>query len=156
MNWETCFSVANASSLASWLALVLLPRSPWLLALLRYGAIGALAVAYAALVMVYFHRAGGGFDTLAAVKRLFASDPVVLAGWLHYLAFDLFVGLWIAANADARGIPRLIQAPILFATFMFGPAGLLAAYLTQLLPQIPTRRTSDGTANGTSLVDAQA
>ena len=144
MNWETCFSVANASSLASWLALVLLPRSPWLLALLRYGAIGALAVAYAALVMVYFHRAGGGFDTLAAVKRLFASDPVVLAGWLHYLAFDLFVGLWIAERADALGVSRLIQAPLLLATFMFGPVGLLATYGLAQLSRFSTIETETG------------
>ena len=48
-----------------------------------------------------------------------------MVGWVHYLAFDLFVGLWIARDADAKGFSRLLQAPILFATFMAGPLGLL-------------------------------
>ena len=44
--------------------------------------------------------------------------------WIHYLAFDLFVGLWIARDADAKGFSRFVQAPILLATFMAGPLGL--------------------------------
>ena len=50
---------------------------------------------------------------------------MALAGWVHYLAFDLFVGLWIAARADAMRLSLVVQAPILTATFMFGPLGLL-------------------------------
>ena len=49
---------------------------------------------------------------------------MLLAGWIHYLAFDLFIGGWIAIEADKVGLSRIIQAPILVATFMFGPAGL--------------------------------
>ncbi|MEM9315304.1 MAG: abscisic acid-deficient protein Aba4 family protein, partial [Pseudomonadota bacterium] len=48
----------------------------------------------------------------------------LLAGWIHYLAFDLFVGAWIATEADRLGLSRLLQAPLLVATFMFGPVGL--------------------------------
>lgn len=59
------------------------------------------------------------------VQHLFTMPEVALAGWLHYLAFDLWVGLWIARHADALGISRWLQAPVLFATFMFGPIGLL-------------------------------
>jgi len=58
------------------------------------------------------------------VKILFGKDELLLAGWIHYLAFDLFIGGWIAVQADKLGINRLIQAPILAATFMFGPVGL--------------------------------
>jgi hypothetical protein len=54
---------------------------------------------------------------------------VLLAGWIHYLAFDLFVGRWIASEADKMGISRLIQGPILFGTFMFGPLGLLVFHI---------------------------
>ena len=53
------------------------------------------------------------------------ADGGVTAGWTHYLAFDLFVGLWIARDGDAKGISRLVQAPVLLATFMAGPLGLL-------------------------------
>ena len=59
------------------------------------------------------------------VARLFETREMLLAGWLHYLAFDLFVGLWIARDADAKGFSRLVQLPILFLTLMAGPIGLL-------------------------------
>jgi len=49
----------------------------------------------------------------------------LLAGWVHYLAFDLFVGSWISIQADKIGISRLLQAPILVATFLFGPLGFV-------------------------------
>jgi hypothetical protein len=128
MNWESLFGIANTLALASWAMLIAGPRRAILLRGIRYGVIGLFCLAYTTLVMLYFFRVeGGGFGSLHEVKALFASDPVVLAGWLHYLAFDLFVGLWIAQRADALGVGRLIQAPLLIATFMFGPVGLLVA-----------------------------
>ena len=88
--------------------------------------IGALSVAYAVLIMLFFFRVeGGGFNTIGEVRALFMSDGGLLAGWIHYLAFDLFVGIWIAEEADRIGMSRLLQIPILIATFMFGPIGLL-------------------------------
>jgi hypothetical protein len=70
---------------------------------------------------------GGGadFSTIAGVRSIFASDAGVAIGWTHYLAFDLFVGLWIARDGDAKGMSRFIQAPVLLATFIAGPLGLL-------------------------------
>ena len=59
------------------------------------------------------------------MRAIFASDGGVTVGWTHYLAFDLFVGLWIARDADAKHFSRLVQAPFLFATLMAGPLGLL-------------------------------
>ena len=74
--------------------------------------------------------AGGGdapadFTSIEGVRGIFASDGGATIGWIHYLAFDMFAGLWIARDADAKGFSRWIQAPILFATFMAGPLGLL-------------------------------
>lgn len=126
MNWETAFSIANAAAGLCWLALIFLPRSwPVLPGIIRLGVPLLLAVVYAALVLAYFFRVEGGFDSIANVRALFTSDPVLLAGWIHYLAFDLLIGGWIARQADAEGISRFIQAPILAATFMFGPLGWL-------------------------------
>jgi len=62
------------------------------------------------------------------------ADGGLVAGWIHYLAFDLFVGLWIATEADKAGISRWLQAPILVATFMFGPIGLLLFFATRMIP----------------------
>lgn len=129
MTWETLFQWANNLAIAGWLALILLPRWAVLLAGLRYGLLTLLALAYVTLILGYFFQIdGGGFDTVAAVRALFQSDPVLIAGWLHYLAFDLFVGLWIAERADALSLSRFLQAPILVATFMFGPLGLLLCF----------------------------
>lgn len=126
MTWENWFSIASMLALASWVALIVLPRWPWLRAILRYAVPGALAIAYAILAAVFFYRAeGGGFNSLTQVRALLGTEPTLLAGWLHYLAFDLFVGSWIAERADSLGISRLIQAPILALTFLFGPIGFL-------------------------------
>ena len=80
---------------------------------------------YSLLIGLYFFQAEGGFDNLANVQLLFTNPMATLAGWVHYLAFDLFIGCWIARKADELHISRLIQAPILLATFMFGPFGYL-------------------------------
>ena len=123
---EPIFSVASTTALVSWVVLILLPRTRVLRRLVQVLAVGGLCVAYAVLVqLVFFSVQGGGFSSLAAVQRLFAVPEVALAGWIHYLAFDLFVGLWIAQRADAMGLSRWLQAPVLVVTFMFGPIGLM-------------------------------
>ena len=123
---ESIFSVANTTALVSWVVLILLPRTLVLRRLVQVLAVGGLCVAYAVLVQLFFFSVqGGGFSTLAAVQRLFEVPEVALAGWIHYLAFDLFVGLWIAQRADAMGLSRWLQAPLLVVTFMFGPIGLM-------------------------------
>lgn len=132
MNPHTVFSLASSAAMTGWLLLILAPRWGALIAFIRLGLIGALSLTYAVLVFVYFFRVeGGGFGSIAEVRALFMSDPVLVAGWVHYLAFDLFIGTWIAVEADKRGYHRLLQAPMLVATFMFGPLGLLLFYFTR-------------------------
>src|SRR6267143_2127477 len=67
----------------------------------------------------------GGFGSIEQVRALFSVDAALSAGWLHYLAFDLFVGSWIVEDGLARGINRFLLIPCLALTFLFGPAGLL-------------------------------
>lgn len=126
MTWDAAFSIVSTLALVCWAALILLPRR-WavLNRLVRLVVPLLLAIAYTALVMAFFFRAEGSFNSLADVRRLFQSDPMLLAGWIHYLAFDLLIGARIADRADARGVSRLLQAPILVATFLFGPLGWL-------------------------------
>lgn len=133
MDWDLAFRLANMFALVAWAALVLLPRWPALLSAVMYLGVAVLCLAYtAALVgvvsgLLVAGEGGGGanFSTIDGVRAIFSSDAGVTIGWIHYLAFDLFVGLWIARDADAKSISRFIQAPILVLTLMAGPAGLL-------------------------------
>lgn len=133
MNWETIFSVANGWATIGWLALVLAPRKPAVLALILYLGVFLLCLAYAVLMgglMLGWidggaAQEGAGFTSLAGVMALFSGKAGVMVGWLHYLAFDLFVGMWIARDADQKGFSRWLQAPILLLTLMAGPVGLL-------------------------------
>lgn len=133
MDWTLIFNTVNLIALIGWAALILLPRWPALLAAVLYCGIGLLCLIYASGLIGLISGAlpaggpGGGadFTTIAGVRSIFANDAGVTIGWTHYLAFDLFVGLWIARDGDAKGISRFIQAPILLATFIAGPFGLL-------------------------------
>jgi hypothetical protein len=92
---------------------------------------GTLSCIY--LVLFVFHAADarGGFSSLAAVAELFSNQWLLLAGWVHYLAFDLFVGTWETRDAVARGLSRWIVAPCLLLTFLFGPIGWLAYHVAR-------------------------
>ncbi|NJM34434.1 MAG: DUF4281 domain-containing protein [Rhodomicrobium sp.] len=127
MTPETIFQIANLTALAGWIALLASPLIPTLADRIAGLAVPLLlAVAYVGLVLAFFGQADGGFDTLANVMRLFTTPEAVLAGWLHYLAFDLFIGAWEVRKARAESIAFLLVVPCLALTFMFGPAGLLA------------------------------
>lgn len=134
--WDGVFGTANLLAMVMWAMLILLPRWPALLAAVLYAGVGLLCLAYTVgligILTGIFDpgaaTANGGspdFSTIAGVRAIFASDAGVTIGWMHYLAFDLFAGLWIARDADGKGFSRLLQAPILLATFFAGPLGLL-------------------------------
>jgi hypothetical protein len=110
-----------------WLCLALAPLAPRLADIAASLVIpGLLSVGYTALILVHWADAPGGFDSLANVMALFTNPAIALAGWVHYLAFDLFVGAWITRTARADGINHLLILPCLVLTFLFGPAGFLA------------------------------
>ena len=128
IDWGMVFNAVNLLALFAWAALILLPRWPALLSGVLYMGVGLLCLIYAGGLIgvvsgVIPNPDGGGadFSTIAGVRAIFGSDAGVTIGWTHYLAFDLFVGLWIARDADAKEVSRLIQAPVLLATFVAGP-----------------------------------
>lgn len=123
---SSIFSVVNVLAMAGWALLVAFPRRRW--AELVSGRVlpALLSAGYVAIVAAVWGRTPGGFSSLESVSQLFDSQWMLLAGWIHYLAFDLFVGSWIARDAHERGIAHGLVVPLLLATFMFGPAGLLS------------------------------
>lgn len=126
MTPELVFSVANVLALLSWLLLVVLPRRRWVAnAVAGIGVPALLAAVYVALIATHWSGSSGGFSTLANVALLFANPWLLLAGWVHYLCFDLLVGCWEIRDARDHGVPHLLVIPCLVLTFMFGPAGWL-------------------------------
>jgi hypothetical protein len=125
MTAEQLFSILNLMAIVAWLPLVFLPRVRWTSTLLPVVMPSVLAVVYVVLVSATLARSEGGFSSLAGVRVLFDDPWALLAGWTHYLAFDLFIGGWEVRDAQRRGIPHLRIVPALVLTFLFGPAGLL-------------------------------
>lgn len=127
MTPDSLFQIANPLVLIGWLALALSPLSPrWSDRVAGLAVPLLLSITYTALVLVHWTSAPGGFGSLREVMTLFTSPGVALAGWVHYLAFDLFVGAWICRTARANNIPHIFVLPILVPTFLFGPAGFAA------------------------------
>jgi hypothetical protein len=142
MTPDTIFSLAGAVAMGGWLVLIFGPRRfDWLNVVPLWVLPVALSALYAALILAFMGRGEGGFGSLDQVRLLFADDWVLLAGWVHYLAFDLFVGAVMAHRMDRVGVNRLVQAPILVAIFMLGPLGFLVAAVTESLLRLRHRRT---------------
>lgn len=130
MSQETIFSAASSLAMLGWLALGAgvvwrQERALWVAGRLIPG---ALALIYAALLAFSLPGSDGGFGSLDAVRRLFADPWVLLAGWIHYLCFDLLTGHWIAAETRRLGLPGWLLVPALPLTFLFGPLGLLVFF----------------------------
>jgi hypothetical protein len=147
---EVLFSHANTTAMVGWALLILGPRRfPWFNALSLWIIPAGLSLLYSLIVLSRFAGVGGGYDSLSSVAQLMSDKWALLGGWVHFLAFDLFVGAAMAARMDRAGINRLVQGPILATIFMFGPFGFLIAALTELglrfsLPRFtdyPKRRT---------------
>ena len=126
MKAETIFSIASTTAMVGWLLLALTPRWRVTRWLVLSGLIPILlSAAYAILIVMFFGASEGGFNSLANVMKLFTNEWAVLAGWIHYLAFDLFVGTWEVKDAQERGISHWFVVPCLFFTLMLGPIGYL-------------------------------
>lgn len=124
MQPETVFSVCNTSALLGWIVLLAGYQKSWSVRAARWLAM-AFAVTYVIVLSLHFGEAEGGFGSLPEVMKLFTDRWVTLGGWIHYLAFDLFVGAWIVEAGQREGLAWWRVLPALPVTFMFGPAGLL-------------------------------
>lgn len=126
MTPSNLFALANALAASGWLVLLvnaLMRRAPmpWPARIVPI----VLALGYVAVVASQLPGGGVDFGSLAGVQSLFGNPWWVVAGWVHYLAFDLLVGSWQVREAPARGVPRALLVVCLFLTFMFGPVGWL-------------------------------
>jgi hypothetical protein len=125
MTPEQAFSIVSTVALVAWLLLVFLPRARWVGIVTGTAVPLFFAVVYVAILAFQLGRTSGDFQTLAGVAALFSNPWLLLAGWVHYLAFDLLVGVWEVRDSRSHGIPHLLVVPCLVLTFLFGPAGWL-------------------------------
>jgi hypothetical protein len=122
---ETLFSASGKLAMAGWALLVFAPRWRWSQRIASAIIPLTLAIVYLVLIVLYFARSPGGFGKLAQVTQLFQNPWLLLAGWIHYLAFDLFLGAWQARQAQRLGISHFVVIPCLLFTFFLGPVGFL-------------------------------
>jgi len=127
MNPSDVFSLANYMVMPMWILLIFLPKWKATRFLINYKVIPiALSFIYAIYIFISLQSDGGlDFGSLASVMNLFTQEQAVLAGWVHYLAFDLLVGMWMIDQNRSLNIHQTLMAPCLLGTFMLGPIGFL-------------------------------
>ena len=134
MDTSQIFSLVSSLAAVQWLLLVILPKWRVTLWLISYPLVPiVLSVIYCIYITGFFSISGGGYESLQQVRTLFANDSLLLAGWVHYLAFDLLIGFAIIRSSQERTISHWLVIPCLVMTFMFGPVGFL---LYQIIKKI--------------------
>ncbi len=129
MTPDALFGICNKAALLGWLLLLAAGRKRWASGLVAGALIPlALALVYLLLLACYWRESQGSFSTLAGIAALFANRWLLLAGWVHYLAFDLFIGTWQVRDAMRNRISHLAVIPCLVLTLLFGPVGLLCYF----------------------------
>ncbi len=130
MTPDQAFKIANTIALIPWILMAVLPKWNVTEKLINsYAFPVLLACVYVFYIAISLGKASGGFSTLDGVAKLFRNKNALLAGWVHYLVFDLFVGTWEWRDSMQNGISHFILLPCLFLTLMFGPAGFLVYYI---------------------------
>jgi hypothetical protein len=135
MTTADVFQYVNQIAMVGWLLLIVAPKWQWTKKIVLSGGI---TMIFAVTYLVLFVKGIENFDvnsfsTLEGVMALFTVPEAVLMGWVHYLAFDLFVGMWEVTNAQRHGISHWLVIPCLFLTFMLGPIGLLTYMILRLI-----------------------
>ena len=143
-NLETAFTAANLFVLPFWFLMIVLPGWRWTRRVMALPVV--LAVLPALYVGLVLPRLGGLLpalagppDALQIAKLLSTPDGAVIA-WVHFLAFDLFVGRFIYLDTRDQPVPWFVTAPTLLLTLMFGPAGLLVYLVVRGLYRVRERR----------------
>lgn len=131
MDLSFLFHVCTYGVVPCWLLLAILPRWVWTHRLATFFAPVLLASLYLGLFLGHWNSEAG-FGSLDQVYAVFQNPAMVLVGWIHYLAFDLFIGSWEVRDAQRIGIPHILVIPCLAATFFVGPVGLLLYLLIRL------------------------
>ena len=150
MTPDRAFSLAGTVAMIGWLLLVasLVAPERWRTMLRLVGGRivpALLALGYVAALAAWWSAApsGAGFGTLGGVAALFSVPGLLLAGWVHYLAFDLLVGRWQIDDSGVSGLAAWWLLPCLVLTFLFGPAGWLLYLAARAFTPASGRRRAE-------------
>ena len=135
MTYKIIFNIYNTGILIFWLLLLVFPKSkltqkmtdfPWIPLVIAFGYIYFLGTSDSIFSV--------DFSSLSALTEMFQnSNPRgVAAGWLHYLAFDFWVGCWILRDSQKKGVKHAFIIFPMFFTFMLGPVGVIIYTLVLL------------------------
>ncbi len=134
MTLDLAFKLSNNLAMIGWILLLALPRWKWTVKLVTGIVVTILAVLYVVFVVQALSpEEMKSFGTLEGIMELFTDKGAVLAGWIHYLAFDLMVGVFIVTNAIKNKISHWFVIPCLLLTFMLGPTGLLIYLIIRMI-----------------------
>ena len=124
------FSLSSNLALLAWIYLLFGARwTPKPFAVVRIAVPLVLSVGYASAIGFAIPSWEGGFSSIESVRLLFQNDWALTAGWVHYLAFDFFVGCWILARSLEDKISHWLVIPCLILAFMLGPVGFLLYWI---------------------------
>lgn len=131
---QTLLNLIHLAILPAWALLVFAPRWRWTDRLIHSGLYPVvLGLAYVGFMIgaLMFGDSSEpvSFTTIEGIAAIFTHPFGVLTAWVHYLVFDLFVGMWEARDARQRGMRHWALIPCLLLTFMAGPAGLLLYFV---------------------------
>ena len=140
---DTIFSVSSLTSIPFWLLMILAPRHSWTRKII--GSPFVILPAAILYIVLVFPNIASSFPTLAnpkleTIQTLLGSSAGATVSWVHFLAFDLFVGRWAYLDSLERKIHPLMMAPILFLILMFGPLGFALYLGARSLASLPTKQ----------------
>ncbi len=127
MSPDQVFRICNTIAMFTWVLLIVVPRWKWISRIVVSGVVMLLSICYAYYISQSLSIDDlSSFGSLEGVMALFTNPVAVLAGWIHYLAFDLMVGWFIAFDSRRKNINQFFIIPCLLLSFMLGPVGLLS------------------------------
>lgn len=126
MTYDFLFTASNTLAITGWVLLLFLPKWIWTQRLISAVIIPVLLGGiYLYLFMAHRATVQGSFQSLEELQILMENPGFLIAGWVHWLSFDLFIGAWQVRDADRLGIQHWHIIPCLIFTGLYGPLGLL-------------------------------
>ena len=137
MTATNVFSLVNMLAMLMWIFMIIAPKWKATRFLIDFKIV---PIALAGIYAIYIFKAiqiGGmmDFGSLSSVMALFTEENAVLSGWVHYLVFDLLIGMWMLDQNKKLNINQFILVPCLLFTFMMGPIGFLLFTIVKTIKQ---------------------